>query len=257
MGRERMKKAFSLVELAIVLVIIGLLIAGITAGSTLKEQAALRAVIAEMKKYQAGYAAFVDLYKMPPGDFNQAQAIWGSNCSITVTCNGNGNNRIESFANSSSETLRAWKHLELAELLDTSVPVVPSTWSGNLPLSDIPRSKLNGGYFMAAGDIYITGATYITSPFGNDNAVFTGKEKSGYAPTIGIMTGLQAYNLDSKFDDGKINTSGNPSGNSTGVFRATNDANGGTNCISGGGYNILSLVDACLVGYKLDRNSDG
>lgn len=260
MGNEKMRKAFSLVELAVVLVIIGLLVAGISVGSSLKDQAELRSIVSDMKQFQISYASFIDIYKMPPGDFSEAQAIWGSNCANTVSCNGNGNDIIDSPASSASETLRAWKHLDLAELIDESIPIVPSSWNGGLSLTDLPESQITGGgFFMAGGNISTTGATSIASPFGNDNAVFMGRERSGYAPTVGVITGLEAYNLDKKFDDGKINSSNNPSGNNSGMFRAVNGYFFGSNtdCVSGGNYNITSLTDSCLVGFKLSRDADG
>jgi prepilin-type N-terminal cleavage/methylation domain-containing protein len=51
------KSAFSLIELSIVLIIIGLLVAGVTGGSALIKNAEMRSVITQSQGYQAGVSA--------------------------------------------------------------------------------------------------------------------------------------------------------------------------------------------------------
>ena len=48
-------KGFTLVELTIVMVIVGLIIAGIAGGKSLIDQARLRSVISEMDEYNTAY----------------------------------------------------------------------------------------------------------------------------------------------------------------------------------------------------------
>ena len=52
-------KAFSLIELSIVLIIIGLLVAGIIGGQSLVESAKIRNYLTEMKQYQVAVNAFI------------------------------------------------------------------------------------------------------------------------------------------------------------------------------------------------------
>ena len=74
-----MKKAvsaFSLVELSIVLVILGLLTGGILAGQSLIRAAQLRAVSTEYSRYVASINSFRDKYFGWPGDLRNATAFW-------------------------------------------------------------------------------------------------------------------------------------------------------------------------------------
>ena len=52
------KKGFSLIELSIVLIIIGLLVAGITGGASLIKSAELRAVMTDIRNYQTAVNAY-------------------------------------------------------------------------------------------------------------------------------------------------------------------------------------------------------
>ncbi len=63
-------KAFSLIELSIVLIIIGLLVAGITGGQSLIESARIRNYLTEMKQYQVAVNAFIINKGRLPGDLN-------------------------------------------------------------------------------------------------------------------------------------------------------------------------------------------
>ncbi|MGB1540395.1 MAG: prepilin-type N-terminal cleavage/methylation domain-containing protein, partial [Rickettsiales bacterium] len=66
------KAGFSLVELSIVLVILGLLTGGILGGQSLIRAAELRSVSKEYEKYQTAINIFKDKYFALPGDFNNA-----------------------------------------------------------------------------------------------------------------------------------------------------------------------------------------
>ena len=63
-------KAFSLIELSIVLIIIGLLVAGITGGQSLVESARIRNYLTEMKQYQVAVNAFIINKGRLPGNLN-------------------------------------------------------------------------------------------------------------------------------------------------------------------------------------------
>src|SRR5437867_3708850 len=80
MSREErtMKKAqgFTLVEIAIVLVIIGLLLGGILRGQEMITQAKIKNVIADYTGVSAAYHGYQDRYRSIPGDDPQAAARW-------------------------------------------------------------------------------------------------------------------------------------------------------------------------------------
>ena len=136
-----MRSAFSLVELSIVLVILGLLTGGILAGQNLIRAAELRSVTTQMTQYRTAFYTFRDKYFAIPGDMRNAIDFWGAqdgadgvglDCfndpsSTQATCNGDGDGDIQLYP--MTETYRAWQHLANAGLIEgtytgagTSVP---------------------------------------------------------------------------------------------------------------------------------------
>lgn len=71
-------RGFSLVELSIVLVILGLLTGGILAGQSLIRAAELRSYITDVQRYPAAVNAFKDKYFAYPGDMANATKFWGA-----------------------------------------------------------------------------------------------------------------------------------------------------------------------------------
>jgi prepilin-type N-terminal cleavage/methylation domain-containing protein len=103
-ARTRRKSAgFSLVELAIVLVIVGLLLGGILNGRTVIRSAQIQDRIKSLNEMTAAAKQFKDRYGMWPGDYSNAVAnIAGLTC-----VNGNGNGQVGTVAESAcaSESL--------------------------------------------------------------------------------------------------------------------------------------------------------
>jgi prepilin-type N-terminal cleavage/methylation domain-containing protein len=115
------ERGFSLVELAIVLVIVGLLAGGIMGGSHIMHTSQLQQVGTEIDRYKMGIRTFEQKYGALPGDFDTAFDLWGTAGGCTdndVTgnpagCNGNGDGVIAW----DTEGYRGWQHLGLAEIL--------------------------------------------------------------------------------------------------------------------------------------------
>jgi prepilin-type N-terminal cleavage/methylation domain-containing protein len=102
------KSAFSLIELSIVLIIIGLLIAGVTGGASLIKSSELRSAISEARGYAVAVNGFYSQYNELPGDYDVA--IGGSSAGTTNGLNG----RIEYYATDAtndSESVVAWTQL--------------------------------------------------------------------------------------------------------------------------------------------------
>ena len=107
----RPNTAFTLIELSIVIVIIGLIVAGVVGGQNLVKQAKLRGIISEYNEYQVAYNSFKLEYNGVPGDFNRA-ADYG------IGSNGNGDKKIATIH---TEAVLAWKHLYNAGLINTQI----------------------------------------------------------------------------------------------------------------------------------------
>lgn len=120
MRNGKNNKAFTLVELAIVITIIGLLIGGVLKGQELLENARLTAAVNQIKAAQAGAITFKDIYKALPGEIvNPANFI--QNCT-TVPCNisGNGDGRIGQAGTAQqtyAEHHNFWIHMERAGVM--------------------------------------------------------------------------------------------------------------------------------------------
>ncbi len=113
MPRIHRQAGFTLVEMAIVLVIIGLLLGGILKGQELITSARVRNIADQNSGVQAAYYGFIDRYRQVPGDWsavNAEQAIPG------VTTGGNANGRLDGD-NAWVEGLALWEQLSKARFI--------------------------------------------------------------------------------------------------------------------------------------------
>ena len=85
------QKGFTLVEIAIVLVIIGLLLGGILKGQEMITQAKIKNVVADFSGISAAYYGYQDRYRAIPGDDPNAATRWTTvPVAITSPTAGNG-----------------------------------------------------------------------------------------------------------------------------------------------------------------------
>jgi len=213
-------RAFSLVELSIVLVIIGLLVGGILAGRSLIRASELRAVTTEHDRYKTAIMAFRDKYFALPGDMINATSFWGTdaggcpgnNASSTSpssqTCNGNGDGMINVNTSISHESYRAWQHLAGAGLIEGSYTgvsnsVAISSFTSSLTTPNSPASKLAGGFWIVqySNTATITDTARFDGAYGHVLSV-----SNISSPTNGqgaLLKPEEAWNIDTKSDDGK------------------------------------------------------
>src|SRR3954468_15196423 len=88
--QARTQEGFTLVEIAIVLVIIGLLLGGILKGQEMITQAKIKNVVNDFNGITAAVNSYQDRYKALPGDDLGAQTRWASVITTTGVGNGNG-----------------------------------------------------------------------------------------------------------------------------------------------------------------------
>jgi prepilin-type N-terminal cleavage/methylation domain-containing protein len=222
---RRKNHGFTLVEIAIVLVIIGLIVGGVLLGQDLIRASQLQAIPREAAKYTAAMGTFRDKYFALPGDMPNAVSFWGAaaggraegvdaTCqalttpsTTTATCNGNGDGQvgIDFTTGDDPENYRFWQHLTNAGLIegrfsgiaDATDVIVPGT---NVPVSKLPTAGWSINWrpptSLTSTEFEVVWHNYLAFGAGVDP---TSMPTPGWG---GVLTGLEAYNIDVKTDDG-------------------------------------------------------
>jgi len=154
-------RGFTLVELSIVIVIIGFLVAGIAAGTSLIEEAKMRSIVTDFDTFKTAFNGFNAKYAGVPGDTKNGDAFF-PNCGDTPgDCVGNNDGSIVA-ANTiggvgADEVRPALRELALASLINAGIPqLVDGATLGNptfnlVPGVNAPASRISGaGYFFSA-----------------------------------------------------------------------------------------------------------
>jgi prepilin-type N-terminal cleavage/methylation domain-containing protein len=247
------KRGFTLIELSIVLIIIGLLIVAVNSGTSLIRNAKLRSITNEAKQYQVAVNSFFMKFDKYPGDFGQALGS-GANASVA----GNGNDQIEwritDGSTSINEGSNAWLQLIDAGVLKEDIRTnmnVPEMMGNAItsanPIKHYPASAENStGWIFNSVDnsSVITNYVQIVKSF---NPNFS---TDSDAPTIdsgsngGSLNTSDSYSIDHKNDDGK-RTSGDIRDNS----------GSSSNCGTTADYNLtIDTADVCSLAFKVTIN---
>jgi len=133
---KKNQSGFTLIEIAIVLVIIGLLLGGVLKGQELITSARVRNLITQQDGIKAAYFGFQDRYRALPGDYPGAQALANIPNMVTDAMGGNGDGRI--IAGTANEPTLAWMHLSHAGFLTGNY-----TMSGALEAASGTNSPIN------------------------------------------------------------------------------------------------------------------
>lgn len=194
-----MKRGFTLLELSIVLVILGLLIGGILVGQSLIESRKLNKTISKITQYAVAHKIFLDRYKQLPGDSNQ------------FSPSGNNDGRIRGrWGNAyyhDEEMGAYWNHLSqgvsLTEFYEPAGVAYTTYVEAGVNYPSIPLNE------DASITAISTGTGWWNQPFTIDEPVYWIAELSktqlrddNDGTYNWALTPLQAQNLDSKIDDG-------------------------------------------------------
>jgi prepilin-type N-terminal cleavage/methylation domain-containing protein len=182
------QRGLTLLEIVIVLLIVGFLLAGVLKGQELITSAKVKRVAGELDEIRAAYLGFEDRYKALPGDYADAN--------LTLICSGpclfgNGDSRIRANetplnGNQVHEDLLVWTHLSSSGFL-------------------------KGDYRMSDGESQPTDLNSPKNPYQiYQQIVFDGRYglSDGGTPRHNLKTGGQIpvsvlMELDLKVDDGK------------------------------------------------------
>jgi len=127
------QQGFTLIEIAIVLVIIGLLLGGVLKGQELITGARVRNLISTQDGFKSAYFGFLDRYRALPGDYTAATTnITGISTAACNGGNGNGNGRIETTNN---ESTLVWEHLSKAGFINGTYACAAAESTATTPLN--------------------------------------------------------------------------------------------------------------------------
>ncbi|MBL1141970.1 MAG: prepilin-type N-terminal cleavage/methylation domain-containing protein [Proteobacteria bacterium] len=219
------QKGFTLVEIAIVLVIIGLLLGGILKGQELINSARVRNLADQNSGIQAAYYGFIDRYRQVPGDFPSTNATQALGVTVNLPAAASATDGNGQLDNTLEEAAAVWEQLA--------------------------RSQFLGGGFTPATAVPASEAAYAANQVGPFNA-FNGPlvltRNAGYTGTASIRLNLHmgrnvpvniARELDVKIDDGLPNT---------GVLRMTTPATAAGGGTTFDAIEFVSQVAGCTTG---------
>ncbi|MDZ7748284.1 MAG: prepilin-type N-terminal cleavage/methylation domain-containing protein [Halofilum sp. (in: g-proteobacteria)] len=142
---KRAQYGFTLVEIAVVLVIIGLLLGGVLKGQELIASARVRHLADQRAAIEAAFHGFRDRYRAVPGDMPRSDADHAIGAG--VTSGGNGNGRVDAHW---AEVNAAWEHLSRAGFIQGSYPGAAQASTGRTA----PTNVFGGVLVLAHDDGY-------------------------------------------------------------------------------------------------------
>lgn len=183
------QSGFTLVEIAIVLVIIGLLLGGVLKGQELINSAKVKSMAQDFRTIQTALYGYQDRFKAMPGDHRGVDNVITGATPAALPANSQGNGQINGAWNSTAgteESCLLWQHLRLSNFL--AGPTVVDCADG----AEYTQKNAEGGRIgmssATTGQLQITGMT-----------------GSFQICSAGIL-GKFAKQLDTQLDDGNTET---------------------------------------------------
>lgn len=177
---KKTQTGFTLIELAIVLVIIGLLLGGVLKGQELINSAKVKNMASDFRNIQVQVYSYQDKFRALPGD-DKAASTHVATAGVTIG-NGDGNGVIGGAWNAATgESFDFWQHIRLAGLATGSTTTSDSTY--------IPTNTEGG----------------VIGVQSNPNKTISGLSGSYAICSSGIL-GKYAKQLDTALDDGDTAT---------------------------------------------------
>lgn len=263
--QKKHEEGFTLVELSIVLVIIGLIIGGVLAGQDMIKAAEIRAQVAQLQGFDTAANTFRDKYGYAPGDLpgngttaspNNFALQFGLTQRSGAAGHGDGNGLIEGCSLGARvfgcETILIWRDMNQMNLIDgafnQATDALTAVASMVVAQGYIPEAKMKRGNMVTAF------ATVGRNYYGISG--FTSTSSAGVYALVPALAPQEAFAIDAKMDDGKpitgiVRASYHASDVNTGVQAKTYTTNGTAatpagstilDCIDGDGTNAANTV---------------
>jgi prepilin-type N-terminal cleavage/methylation domain-containing protein len=265
-GYNSKKSGFTLIELSVVIIIIGLIIGGVLVGKDLIRAAEIRSTISQMESYNSAVRTFQTKYNGIPGDLKYTDAAASGLYRITnayvgypgygdgdgLIRNGDGTPNPNTNMRLYGEPFIFWRHLSEANLINGNYgaglnTAAEATATGvDAVNAYLPPSKLTGST-IAVGSPLDGKNYFLLTKIGS----MTGVGSFGLATNP--LTASEAYSFDSKIDDGMP---------ATGVIVAVNGAadlnasiswrtiSAVAGCVASSAYALTQTTQSCSLRFK-------
>lgn len=130
--------AFSLIEMSIVLVVIGIITGAVFKGQELLESAKIRSIVQDFQYYSLSVSTYQETYQALPGDDPKAAIHFAG------TIAGDGNGQI-----TGSEADLFWQHLSKASIINSD-KAPTSKFGGQYTVVFQPSTDMQGHWFLLA-----------------------------------------------------------------------------------------------------------
>lgn len=220
------QRGFTLLELSMVVVIIGLIVGGVMIGRDLITSASYRAQISDINKLKAALVSFRLKYNCLPGDCREATRHFVGTVQPQLVTNGNGNRRIEittasfeggdqnigwgrSNSGEYSEWASVFDHLAAANMFEfpqyDETSLAQGLGGAGIVCPELKFESKGGGGVVALNAFppcmavgFVPGYDYVQE--GHKIALGAGSLGAGVSSGINPW---EAEALDSKLDDGR------------------------------------------------------
>lgn len=226
-----MRRGFSLVELAIAVLVIGLLIVITIGGLSVQRASEVRGIVNDVQQFQLAVENFQNQYESLPGDMEDATTYWSD------SANGDGDDTIGYPTSGNIESLRAWQQLSLAGFIDGGYTGVAGDGADqadigvNVPAAE--RTKV--GYHLITGNLA-----------GGDNRheIRVGAFTANGPNRSAALTQQEAKSIDAKMDDG------NPEDGNVYALKGDDMASELCKSAAGTDYRITEESKACIMAFS-------
>lgn len=254
--KKHTETGFTLVELSIVIIIVGLIVAGVLGGQRLIDQARLRTLIGDKTDIETALANFRNEFNALPGDYRNATDYWaaGAACGDATAidnaneCNGNGDRKIDhniggdDTAQAADESYTAWVHMGNSGHYPGQYTGIPTNITAGVNVPEAGFGRSVAITLMHSGDAVNLGTANL-----NDNLILFGTADGTANPAdTPFIAARDARSIDEKVDDGLP---------ASGTVLGVNSGGGGEECIDTGEYNVDGAIvsiaaDGCALVFK-------